>query len=105
MNFFAIIFALIAIAAISGGSGQEEGLVPYTTFPANNTFFYNELQEEVSPMCTANFGKNRGANTDTTSSSTSPVKYLADYNFLGKFEVEVDVFVTVVTVIQLQSCF
>lgn len=84
MNFFAIIFALIAIAAITGGSGQEEGSEPYTTFPSNNTFFYDEPQEEVSPMCTANFGNNLGVNSNTTSSETSPVKYLADYNFLGK---------------------
>ena len=76
MNFFAIIFALTATAAIASGSGQEEGAKPYTTFPSNNTFFYDEPQEEMSPICRTDFSDNEG------SSSTGPMKYLADYNFL-----------------------
>ena len=81
LNFFAIIFGLIAVAAVLSGTGQEEGSAPYVTFPSNNAFFYDVPQEEVSPMCNADFGNS--INTDTASSSaSSPVKYLADYTFL-----------------------
>ena len=66
------------MAAIASGTGQEEGALPYMTFPSNNTFIYDVPQEEVSPMCTADFG------ISTASSSASPVKYLADYNFLSE---------------------
>lgn len=82
LNFFAIIFGIIAVAAISSGSGQEEGAVPYATFPTNNTFFYDVPQEEVSPMCNADFGNSNDA---AASSLTSPIKYLADYNFLSEY--------------------
>lgn len=80
MNFFAVLFGVVAMAAISSGPGQEEGVAPDVTFPSNSTFFYDVPQEEVSPMCNVNFGNNNGSNA--TSSLTSPVKYLADYNFL-----------------------
>eukprot|EP00577_Skeletonema_sp_RCC1716_P002630 CAMPEP_0113383242 /NCGR_PEP_ID=MMETSP0013_2-20120614/6257_1 /TAXON_ID=2843 ORGANISM="Skeletonema costatum, Strain 1716" /NCGR_SAMPLE_ID=MMETSP0013_2 /ASSEMBLY_ACC=CAM_ASM_000158 /LENGTH=962 /DNA_ID=CAMNT_0000265775 /DNA_START=207 /DNA_END=3095 /DNA_ORIENTATION=- /assembly_acc=CAM_ASM_000158 len=80
LNFFAVLFGVVAMAAISSGPGQEEGVAPYVTFPSNSTFFYDVPQEEVSPMCNVNFGNNNGSNA--TSSLTSPVKYLADYNFL-----------------------
>ena len=75
------------MAAIASGTGQEEGALPYVTFPSNNTFFYDEPQEEVSPMCNADFGNS--INKDTMSSSASPVKYLADYNFLSESEYHV----------------
>lgn len=71
-----MIFAVTATAAIASGSGQEEGVTPYTTFPSNNTFFYDEPQEDMSPICRADFSDNEG------SSSNAPMKYLADYNFL-----------------------
>jgi hypothetical protein len=82
LNFFAVLFGVVAMAAISSGPGQEEGVAPYVTFPSNSTFFYDVPQEEVSPMCNVNFGNNNGSNA--TSSLTSPVKYLADYNFLSE---------------------
>jgi hypothetical protein len=82
LNFLTFLFSVIAIAAISSGPGQEEGDAPYVTFPSNSTFFYDVPQEEVSPMCNANFGNNNGSNA--TSSLTSPVKYLADYIFLSE---------------------
>ena len=97
LNFITFLFSVIAIAAISSGPGQEEGDAPYATFPSNNTFFYDVPQEEVSPMCNVNFGNNNGSNA--TSSLTSPVKYLADYNFLS--ESRFDLFV----VCTMQYCF
>jgi len=87
LNFFAILFGVVAMAAISSGPGQEEGATPYTTFPSsNNTFFYDvpQEQEEFSPMCHADFFNRYHSNTTTTSSLTSPVKYLADYVFLSE---------------------
>ncbi|KAL7544460.1 hypothetical protein ACHAWF_007839 [Thalassiosira exigua] len=77
----AFIFAVVALAAISSGSGAEEGAVPYTTFPSNNTFFYDVPQEKVSPICNADLGNSHDSNG--TSSLTTPVKYLADFGFLS----------------------
>lgn len=75
MKFFALLFGVVALAAISSGSGAEEGLEPYTTFPSNNTFFYDVPQEKVSPICNADFGNSHDSNTMS-------LKYLADYNLL-----------------------
>ena len=85
LRFFAFLFGLVAFVAILSGSVQEEGAVPYTTFPSNNTFYYDVPQEKVSPICNADFGSN-SLDSKATSSLTAPVKYLADYIFLCEFK-------------------
>jgi lipase ATG15 len=82
--FFAFLFGVVALAAISSGSGAEEGAVPYTTFPSNNTFFYNVPQEKVSPICNADFGNSHDSNATS-------LKYLADYNFLCELKLVLSV--------------
>eukprot|EP00956_Cyclotella_meneghiniana_P015664 scaffold24155_cov89-Cyclotella_meneghiniana.AAC.1 len=62
-------------AAIASGSGQEEGVTPYTTFPSNNTFFYDEAQNDMSQICRADFSdiEDSSSNVPMKADSIQPV--------------------------------